>query len=127
MIRAATLAQITRFGAVGAAATATHYAVALAVHLVLSPYLANAAGYACALGVSYLGHQRVTFRLDRDAIQHRRQFPRFVVASLGALAVSQGALGALRALAIPAQVALIAAVVTVPPVTYGLSRAWVFR
>jgi putative flippase GtrA len=127
MIRLDTLAQLRRFGMVGVVATGTHYAVALAVSLVLSAYLANIAGYVCALGVSYVGHQRLTFRVEPDMVRHKRQLPRFVVASLSALAVSQAALFVLRWLALPAHAALIAAVVTVPPVTYGLSRAWVFR
>jgi len=127
MIRTATLAQISRFGIVGSVATSTHYTVALAINLILSAYLANAVGYACALGMSYLGHQRLTFQLHRDAVAHRRQLPRFVVASLSALAVSQAALVLLRSFAVPAHFALMAAVLTVPPVTYGLSRAWVFR
>lgn len=127
MIRTATLAQISRFGMVGAAATGTHYAVALAVNLVVSAYLANVAGYGCALGVSYLGHQRLTFQLRRDAVAHRRQLPRFVVASLTALAVSQAALVLLQSLAAPAHLALIAAVLTVPPITFVLNRSWVFR
>lgn len=127
MIRVATLVQLTRFGIVGLTATGVHYVVALGVSVLVSPYLANLAGYASAVGVSYFGHQRVTFRVDPAEVAHRRHLPRFVVTSLSALALSQLVLATGRALALPDAPALALAVLTVPPYTFLLSRVWVFR
>jgi len=127
MIRLATIAQVGRFGVVGLTATGVHYVVALAANLGISAYAANVAGYLCAVSVSYFGHQRVTFRLAPAEVAHGRHLPRFVATSLSALALSQAVLAAARALGTPDEVALAAAVLTVPPYTFLLSRFWVFR
>ncbi|WP_299443116.1 GtrA family protein [uncultured Rhodospira sp.] len=118
--------EIARFGIVGVTATAVHYGVAYAVAAVFGYYIGNVFGYLAAVGVSYLGHQRWTFKTER--IDHRRQLPRFIATSLGAVAASQGVLFvALSLFAWPDPLALAAAVATVPPITFLLTRFWVFR
>lgn len=127
MMATGTLAQIARFAAVGVTATATHYAAAMTIALAASPYLANLAGYATAVGVSYFGHQRFTFGLRGGGIAHFRHLPRFAATSLSALALSQLVLAAARLWAAPEALALGAAVLIVPPYTFLLGRFWVFR
>lgn len=118
--------QVARFGAVGVAATLTHYGVAYLSALAVGFYVGNLAGLATAVWVSYLGHRLWTFRVTEG--DHRRQFPRFLLISLSAFAASQGVLYAgLSLLALPKPLALAAAVATVPPISFLLTRGWVFR
>jgi len=124
---AATLSQIVRFGCVGILATGVHYGVALAVSLVASPYVGNLAGYCAAVGVSYTGHRRFTFRIEPEAAAHGRRLPRFLATSLSALLLSQLVLAATTAIGWPEAIALAAAVLTKPPYTFLLHRIWVFR
>lgn len=110
----------------GLIATAVHIAVAMAAHHAarLSPLVANFAGYAVAVGVSYLANARLTFR-QRPG---RSQFLRFLTLSLSGLAVSQGVIWLLtHVFAQPFQFALVGAVLVVPPLTFLGARLWVFR
>ena len=56
--------QVPLFAVVGALATLTHVAAALAVRELagFTPLQANFVGYLAAVGVSYLGNARLTFR-----------------------------------------------------------------
>lgn len=123
---AAGLLQIARFGAVGIAATAVHYLVALPVTWLVTPYLGNVAGYLVALGVSYAGHHRFTFRVPTNEAAHRHRMPRFILVSATALLLSQAVLALARAGGLPDELALLAAVATIPAVTFTVGRLWVF-
>lgn len=119
--------QVPLFAVVGAAATLTHVVVALAARQAggLAPMEANFAGYLAAVGVSYVGNARLTFR--RRAL-HGPQFLRFVVVSLAGLAVTQGLTWALaQRLGWPFWGALCVVAVVTPATTFALSRAWAFR
>lgn len=117
-------AQFVRFGFVGVAATVTHYLVATVLAAVFTPYAANLGGYLAAVGLSYHGHTRLTFRVSRDA----GRLPRFVAVSLSALGLSELVLYlGLATLGLPHALALLLAVLTVPPVTFVAARWWVFR
>ncbi len=118
--------ELARFGVVGALATAVHYTVALSANAYVVALVANVLGYLAALSVSYVGHQRWTFRLAAEAIDHRRQLPRFAVTSLSALALSQGAVAATQFIGVADAGALAAGVVVVPVWTFLLGRFWVF-
>lgn len=120
------LVQFARFGSVGILATAVHYGVALIIVLVASPYLANFVGYCAAVGVSYIGHQRFTFRIAKEAAEHGRRLPRFVVTSFSALIISQLVLTGTAAVGLTEVIGLAVAVLSVPPYTFLLSRLWVF-
>jgi putative flippase GtrA len=122
----ASLAQVLRFGTVGAAATAVHYAVALPASLLASAHLANTAGYVTAVAVSYIGHHRFTFRVPAERRDHGVRFRRHVVASLSAFLASQALLSGLQGLALPAPLPLLAAVALIPAITFVLGRIWVF-
>lgn len=118
--------EMARFGSVGVVATAVHYGVALVANAITGPYLANVAGYCAAVSVSYIGHQRFTFRISPELALHRRRFPRFVATSLSALVLSQAVLAGGLAGGIPDALALAGAVLIVPPYTFVVSRFWVF-
>jgi len=119
--------QVPLFAIVGAAATATHVCAALAAREVFlaSPLIANFAGYLLAVGVSYLGNARLTFR---RAALHGPRFLRFVVVSLLGLALTQGLtwLLVLR-LGWPFWAGLAVVAVAVPALSFLLARAWAFR
>ncbi|MGL4565081.1 MAG: GtrA family protein, partial [Halioglobus sp.] len=70
--------QVLRFALVGAAATCTHYIVALISALHIHLYGANLLGYLAAVAISYFGHQRYSFRVAAEDVSHQRQLPRFV-------------------------------------------------
>lgn len=117
--------QLGRFASVGLAATLLHVAVALAAsRLGFSPQAANGAGFAAALGLSYVGHGRFTFG---RRLAHHRHGPRFLAtAGLGfamssfltqLIAVWMGA---------PFAVAMGAVALAVPASTFVLCKVWVF-
>jgi putative flippase GtrA len=119
--------QVPLFVIVGAAATGTHVLAALAAREVagLSPLAANFVGYACAVGVSYLGNARFTFR---RAVLHGPQFARFVAVSLAGLALTQALTWLLvERLDWPFWGGLGVVAVAVPALSFGLQRLWAFR
>jgi len=119
--------QVPLFAVVGVAATATHVAAALAARELahLSPLAANLVGYLCAVGVSYLGNARFTFR---RAVWHGPQFVRFVGVSLIGLALTQGLTWLLvEQLDWPFGAGLAIVAVAVPALSFVLQRIWAFR
>ena len=120
--------QVLRFAVVGAAATCTHYLVALLCAIHVNLYGANLLGYLAAVAISYLGHQRYSFRVSAEDISHKRQLPRFVVGSLGGLALSYLLLALMRdLLGAPNWLSLAVAVGLVPVYTFLFNKLWVFR
>jgi putative flippase GtrA len=123
----AVVRELNLFVLVGATATACHYATALAAHQVLglAPLWATFVGYACSVGVSYLGNAVFTFR--RPAL-HGPQFARFAAISLAGLAVNQAIVFvAAHVLGWPFWLALVPVVVIVPASTFTLAKLWAFR
>lgn len=119
--------QVPLFAVVGVAATLTHVIAALAARELggLSPLAANFVGYACAVGVSYLGNARFTFR---RAVLHGPQFVRFVVVSLAGLGLTQGLTWLLvEQAAWPFWMGLAVVAVAVPALSFVLQRVWTFR
>lgn len=119
--------QVPLFAVVGAAATLTHVIAALAARELagLSPLVANFVGYACAVGVSYVGNARFTFR---RAVLHGPQFARFVVVSLMGLALTQGLTWLLVEQAgWPFWAGLAVVAVAVPALSFVMQRLWAFR
>jgi putative flippase GtrA len=118
--------QLIVFGLVGVVATVTHYLVALFCHesLIINLYVSNLLGYCSAVAVSYFGHGRYTFQVTLN--QHI--FRRFVVVSISAFLASEGILAALEnALQFPHRISLAVVVLTIPFITFLLSKIWVFR
>jgi putative flippase GtrA len=120
--------QVLRFALVGAAATCTHYIVALVSAIHINLYGANLLGYLAAVAISYLGHQRYSFRVAAEDVSHQRQLPRFVAGSLGGLALSYLLLALMRdLLGAPNWLSLAVAVGLVPVYAFALNKLWVFR
>ena len=120
--------QVLRFALVGAAATCTHYVVALLLADHVNLYGANLVGYLAAVAISYFGHQRFSFRVAAGDISHQRQLPRFVAGSLGGLVLSYLLLALMRVwLGAPNWLSLAVAVGLVPVYAFLLNKFWVFR
>jgi putative flippase GtrA len=120
--------QLLRFLMVGATATCAHYVVALFTATALNLYVANLLGYLTAVAISYFGHQRYSFQLAPEAVSHRAQLPRFVLASLSGLALSYLILALMRDLVgAPDWLSLAAAVGLVPVYTFLVNKYCVFR
>lgn len=119
------LQQLARFAVVGVAATLTHYLVSIVCveQLGLSVYLANMAGYGSAVGLSFIGHAKFTFRAQSSV----KVFSKFTVVSLIALGLSELLLMALEALfELPHRWAMLLVVATIPVFTFVASRFWVY-
>lgn len=116
------------FIAVGCTAAALHFAVVLAlVHwLSLPPLVANVGGWLLALGVSFIGHWRLSFA-DQRAPAGRAAL-RFVAVSAGAFAVNEAVYALLLGFSgVGYQLALAITLVAVAFATFVLSRHWAFR
>jgi putative flippase GtrA len=127
MSGATLLRQGVSFAGVGAAATATHVAAALAAHHLAdaSPMTSNFIGFAAAVAVSYLGNARLTFRRGAGDVG---QALRFVVVSLAGLALNQALTWLLaERFSLPFWVALAAVVAGVAATSFVFSKLWVFR
>jgi putative flippase GtrA len=101
--------------------------VALAAHHLAGagPLAANLIGYACAVGVSYLGNARFTF--GRRAL-HGAQFTRFVVISLAGLGANQAITYVLvDRLGWPFWAGLAVVVTVVPAASFAAARFWAFE
>jgi len=121
------LAQFSRFGLVGVAATAVHAAVGLILNGVLgvAPLWANLVAFLCALCVSFLGQTRLTFP-DREA--DSAAFLRFSVVAVTALGLNQAIVWVVTSLfGGPYWLALTVIVTTVPAFTFALLKLWALR
>jgi putative flippase GtrA len=126
MLNRETLRQLVIFGLVGAAATVTHYLIALGSHegMGFSLYLANLAGYVCAVMVSYFGHGLLTFRVKLTS----RVLGRFIVVSVTTFLASEMILAGLQTGAkLPHRVSLAVVVLTIPVISFLLNKLWVYR
>jgi putative flippase GtrA len=118
--------EIPLFVIVGVAATLTNYFAALAAErLGAGPLLAGFLGYLSAVGLSYVGNSRLTFRRP---VLHGPQFARFAAISLTGLAINLSLvfIGA-HLLGRPLWLALVPVVLVVPAVTFLMSKFWAFR
>lgn len=121
------MVQMVRFLIVGLMATVTHFAVVIG--LVEGPgvgvMLANGGAWACALGVSYVGHYRWTFTADGTHMEH---FPRYIIVSLTGLGLNLGAVWLLHhRLGAWYLVATTCGVTLSVIVTFVMSRLWAFN
>jgi putative flippase GtrA len=121
------LAQLIRFGGVGALATLAHVAVALAARqaLPVTDQQANLMGFLAAVLMSYVGHARVTFQAPVGSAE---QAGRFAVLALAGLATSSLTVWAMTAgLGLSFGLAMAAVAVLVPLASFFAMRLWVFR
>jgi putative flippase GtrA len=120
-------ASFVRFAVVGAVATAIHAATfALLIETTpVDPVVATGLAFAVAFVAGYVLNRRWTFGSRADPVA---QLPRYLVVQLGGLVLN----AAIMAFAVHARgwspyVGLALGIVLVPPVTFALARAWVFR
>jgi putative flippase GtrA len=123
MIRARELGAFT---AVGTAATGVQLAiVAAGVPLGLSPLSANAVGFCASFAVSFAGHARWSFPLERGTI--RPALWRFAFLSLLSFWLNEVCYaGALRWTTLDYRVALFAVIVLLAAVQLLASKHWAF-
>jgi len=122
------IVQLLRFGLVGAAAAATHFAVAVAcVRLAqIDPQFANVLGFLVAFAVSFLGQWRWTFAGQAAPIG--RALPSFFgVSILGFVTNALSYRWLLTHTTLRYDVALALVLVGVAALTFVLSRFWAFR
>ncbi|WP_039396017.1 GtrA family protein [Novosphingobium sp. MBES04] len=120
------IGQFARFAGVGLLGTLCHVimATAFATLTGASPYVANFAGFLCAVCLSYLGHSRFTFDIARD---DARYAPKFVVSALLSLLLSTGMTWLVHdRFGYAFWIAMLAIAIVVPVSTYLLLRTWVF-
>ncbi len=117
--------QIGRFAVVGLVATLTHVGVALLAKYLcdLSPLNANLAGFTVAVGVSFQGHLRVTFRVQNPRWRH---LYRFVVVSLASLAISSLITAACTRNGGDMKLAMAMVALIVPATSFLAARLWAF-
>lgn len=118
--------EILMFLLVGATATLTHIAVAIPLEgwFGLQPHLANLGGYFSAVGVSYFGHGRLTFRAANN---HATRVPKFVIVSLIGLAVGSGLVELLAVRnQMPFPYVMVIAGGAAAATTFLLSKFWAF-
>ena len=117
--------QLLSFGSVGMLATLAHVAVAYALLTATSinPYAANLAGFLSAVGISFFGNARVTFAYGEAWWP---AFTRFAVVSLTSLGLTTAILAVVEAQALPYWAYVLATLAIVPPLTFLLSKFWVF-
>ena len=114
------------FLAVGAAAALTHMAVFALAQDRMWPELANALGFCVAFGVSFAGHRLLSFKDAGTSVG--TSLGRFAVTALAGFASNEAVFVVLlRALALPALVALSLALLFAAGQTFVLSRFWAFR
>jgi putative flippase GtrA len=120
--------QLPKFVLVGCLAAATHWSVVrlLVETLAAAPLQANVLGWLVAFGVSYTGHQRLTFADHKTSV--RSSLPRFFLVSLGGFLINEIAYAALMRTAwLRYDLALAVVLVAVAVLTFVASRWWAFR
>ncbi len=117
--------KISRFAAVGIAATVTHGLVATALlALDMNVFLANMNAFVVAVGISFYGHYKWSFASSNP---RARCFVRFVVVAAVAFGANNIFLSLLLESGLMGELpALVSAVVVIPLTTFLLSRFWVF-
>lgn len=118
--------ELIAFGFVGGMATLTHYVGALVSHEILNLelFLANLVGYLCAVGVSFIGHSKLTFQVDMN----NALFRRFCIMSVATFGLSEVLLWGLESgLQLHARIVMLIVVVTIPLISYLLNKFWVYR
>lgn len=120
------LGRVIRYGLVGSGAALTHLAVAwVCVAIGFWPGLANAAGFVCGFGVSYVGQSRFTFALGTGsgAILLRwfgLQLTLLGLSSLGVQFLTQR-------FGFPTMPTILIAIGLVAIIGFAAGRFWIFR
>ena len=119
------LRQLASFGTIGIVATLLHVTAAYLLRsgFGADPYFANLIGFLLAFGISFAGNARLTFSY-RGAIS--AAFVRFLALSSVSLVMTTLWMAWVVRNGLPMSLYVLVVILTVPPVTYLLSRFWVF-
>lgn len=122
------LGLMIRYGLVGVLASLVHAAISLALHKLLGmdPFWSHATGFFGGLITAYLGHYHYSFKDDGS---HKQRFPKFVITALTGFALHQtGVYILVNHLQLDYSTqALPLLMVSVPVITFLMSKFWVFR
>ena len=114
------------FLAVGGSAALTHMGVFALAQVHMLPELANALGFVVAFFVSFAGHRLLSFKDAATSVA--TSLGRFAVTALAGFASNELIFSLLlRALGLPALLALFIALVLAAGQTFLFSRYWAFR
>ncbi|GAB2894575.1 GtrA family protein [Paralcaligenes sp. KSB-10] len=120
--------QLSWFVAVGCAAAATHWLIAVLTvrFLGYAPLIANVIGWLVAFCVSFAGHYQFTFKHQRAPLaKAARRF--FMVSALG-FSVNEIAYAyLLRATTVRYDILLALILIAIAAMTFILGRFWAFR
>jgi putative flippase GtrA len=114
------------FGFVGGFVTLSHIVVGLFSHHILgmTAFTANLVAYCAGFLLGYFGHRQLSFRSKAEI---RKSMPKFFVISFSNLLVNQIIVYLFVNVAkYEYWVSLVVMVLTVPALTYLLSRLWAF-
>ena len=125
MISQVETARVGRFALVGFAATAIHLSVAMLLEHVspLPVIVIHVLAYLTAFSVSFIGHYIYTFKSSR---QWTLALMRFLAVSLAVLCLSSLVAKVCTAAGLAGVISLLVAALSVPALTYVLSRTLVF-
>lgn len=117
-----------RYGLVGVLASVVHASISLVLHELfgMDPFWSHATGWFGGLFTAYWGHYHFSFKDDGA---HKQRFPKFVITALTGFTLHQGGVYLLvnqLQLDYSTQ-ALPLLMISVPMVTFLLSKFWVFR
>lgn len=119
------IALLSRFGAVGIAATLTYLIISnLLIWAGLIPTLASIVGYLAGMVASYLGQSKFTFQMERT---RRRHLVRYCFLSLVGLLVSYLTVWAASATEASPVLGTVATAIIVPVLSFVVMKLWVFR
>lgn len=117
---------MVKFGIIGVVATLTHLCVALVLNEIFGivALWSNFTAFLAAWPVSYLGNRGWTFNTN---LAHQHSIPRFGVASLSGLLLSQLIVWFVAdVMGYGLRLALVPALVIVPAFSFLANRYWVF-
>ncbi len=121
------LSLMFRYGLVGIVASAVHFAIGVFLHekMGLVPLVAHAFGFFGGLFTAYTGHYYYSFK---DSQKHSKRFPKFVITALVSLLLHQSGVYILvnRFQLDYSFQALPILLVSVPLVSFLMSKFWVF-
>lgn len=119
------VALLSRFGAVGIAATLTYLVIANSlIWAGLVPTVASVVGYLAGMVASFLGQSRFTFQMKRTGHRH---LVRYCFLSLVGLLISYMAVWVAHAADAPPVLGTVATAILVPILSFVVMKLWVFR
>ncbi|NSX56908.1 GtrA family protein [Parasulfitobacter algicola] len=114
------------FLVIGFAATLTHVIIAISLEAWFDflPQHANFGGYVSAIGLSYFGHGKITFRV---VSKHTIHMPKFIFVSVVGLAIGSGLIKVLNEQNnVHFVYTMVIVGISVASTTFLLSKFWVF-